>query len=314
MCALGFAVCPRIPYPVLVGLSRVAGWLGWLFARKERRVALANLDLALGASMSGAERRRVARRSFQSFARTALESLASERLARDGLERRFEFEPGSLELLRGLVGRGRGLIALTFHYGNWEWLSLAWGMAGYPLLGVSQPIKNRWVEERFRRHRERCGHRLIHRSHGSRTAGALYRELRRGGIVGLLVDLNSSVEEGGAFFDFFGVPALTTRAIGFLAMRTGAPVVCTVAWPSAGGRYRAAIGPEITYDRGADPAREGDRITRAWLAECERVIRRRPESWMWAYKRWKVRPTTDPRGFPFYSFHEPGVSAVLARP
>ena len=314
MCAVGFLVCPWIPYPLLVGLSRVAGWIGYVFARKERQVALANLELALGASLPEAERRRVARRSFQSFARTALESLASERLARDGLARRFEFEPGSLELLREMVGRGRGLLALTFHYGNWEWLSLAWGMAGFPLLGVSQPIKNPWVEARFRRHRERCGHRLIHRSHGSRTAGALYRELRKGGIVGLMVDLNSSAEEGGAFFDFFGVPALTTRAVGFLAMRTGAPVVCTVAWPSGGGRYRAMIGPEIIYNREADPVTEGDRITRAWMAECERVIRLRPGSWMWAYKRWKVRPTLDSCGFPFYSFHEPNLAATLARP
>lgn len=303
-----------MPYPLLVGFSRVAGWLGYHLARKERRVALANLALALGEGVPEPERRRIARRSFQSFARTALESLASERLARDGLARRFEFETGSLERLRELAGRGKGVLALTFHFGNWEWLSLAWGMAGFPLLGVSQPIKNPWVEERFRRHRERCGHRLIHRAHGARTAAALYRELRKGGIVGLLVDLNSSLEEGGRFFDFFGVPALTTRVVGFLAMRTGAPVVCTAAWPGEGGRYRAVIGPEIAYDPKADPEAEADRITRAWLAECERVIRRRPGSWMWSYKRWKVRPTPSPAGYPFYSFHEPGVVRALAPP
>ncbi|MCC7519393.1 MAG: lysophospholipid acyltransferase family protein [Verrucomicrobiae bacterium] len=311
LCAIGFAVSPKIPYPWLVGLSRVAGRLGYHLARKERRVALANLELAFGSALSTSARRRVARRSFQSFARTTLESLASERLLRDGLARRFAFEPGSLELLRELTRRGRGVIALTFHFGNWEWLSLAWGMAGFPLLGVSQPIKNPWVETRFRLHRERCGHRLIHRA---RAAPALYRELKKGGIIGLLADLNSSVEEGGRFFDFFGVPALTTRAVGFLAMRTGAAVVCTSAWPDECGRYRAAIGPEIAYDRCADPEAEGDRITRAWLAECERVVRRRPGAWMWSYKRWKTRPTPDPRGYPFYSFHEPGASRALARP
>ena len=38
-----------------------------------------------------------------------------------------------VERLKELVARKRGLIALTFHYGNWEWLSLAWGLAGYPV-------------------------------------------------------------------------------------------------------------------------------------------------------------------------------------
>lgn len=313
LCDFGFVVCPRLPYAFLVGIARVAGWLGYLLARKERRIADANLDLAFGASLDHAARRRIVRGSFQSFARTALESLASERLLRDGLARRFDFEEGSIARLREMVGRGRGVLALTFHFGNWEWLSLAWGMAGFPLLGVSQPIKNPRVEERFRRHRERCGHRLVHRAHGARTAPVLYRELRRGGIVGLLVDLSSSVEEGGGFFDFFGVPALTTRAVGFLAMRTGASVVCTAAWPGDAGRYRAVIGPEIRYDRSADPAREGDRITRAWLAECERVVRAHPEAWMWSYKRWKVRPVPDPRGYPFYSYYTPELARALAR-
>ncbi len=310
LCRLGFWLFPHLPRPVLLALSRAGGNLAFVLAGAQRRVALENLRLAFGDMLSDTERRRIARRSFQSFARTGLESMSSTRLARDGLDANFFFEPGALELLRELTARGRGLLALTLHYGNWEWLSLAWSMAGYPMTAVSQPIKNPRVEEFFRRHREHLGHRLIHRRHAARQ---LYKTLKRGGGVGLLVDLNSSTEEGGAFYDFFGVPALTTRIVGHLALRTGAPIVFSIAHPEADGRYRISIGPEIPCDPSAPLEAETDAITRRWLAHCERVIRERPEVWMWMYKRWKVRPSPPLGRFPSYSFHDPKIPAALAR-
>ncbi len=307
LCRLGFWILPRLPYSILLLLARVAGSLAFLAARSERKIALANLELVLGHETSEYERRAIARDCFKSFARTALESLASSRLERDGLSSHFEFSPGSLDLLKQLTSRGKGLIALTFHFGNWEWLSLAWGMAGYPVTAVAQPIKNPGIEELFRKTREQAGHRLLHRKNAARQ---LYKTLKRREIIGLLVDLNSSVEEGGAFYPFFGVPALTTRSVGLLALRTGAPIVCSVAYPKPDGRYCIEIGPEIPFDPNADSDSEMDSITRKWLAHCEATIRKQPHFWMWMYKRWKARPTPEQGSYPFYSFFDPKLQAA----
>lgn len=305
LCRLGFMIAPRLSYSWLIHFAQWIGSVAYLLASSQRQVALANLDLALGNSLTVEAKRRIARRSFQSFARMGLESLAARRLVREELKCHFEFAPGSLELLERLVRQKRGLIALTFHYGNWEWLSLAWGMAGYPVLAVAQPIKNPKVETLFRINREQVGHHLLHRSRRGGIAHRLYKTLRRGGTIGLLVDLSSSIEEGGGFFDFFGLPALTTRAVGLLALRTKAPIVCSIAYPQGDGRYRIEIGPEIPYDSEASLESEIDAITRRWLTHCENVVRRQPEYWMWMYKRWKVRPTPEIGRYPFYSFHDP---------
>lgn len=310
-CRVGFGLLPRLPPAVLRAASRVAGRCGWWLLGPQRRIALANLNLALGSSWTEAEKRRIGCASFQSFARTSFETLAASRLNRARFADFFEFQPGSLELLKELVARKRGLIALTFHYGNWEWLSLAWGLAGYPVTAVAQPIKNPWVEARFLAIRQQMGHRIVHRRH---AGPRLFKTLKRGGIIGLLVDLNSSIEEGGAFFDFFGVPALTTRSVGFLAMKTGAPIVCSVARPQVDGRYRIEIGPEIPFDASAPAEKATDEITRRWLARCEQVVREQPEFWMWMYKRWKARPVPEAEGYPFYSFYHPKVSAAKVRP
>jgi KDO2-lipid IV(A) lauroyltransferase len=307
---LGFWIFPRIPYVLLIRLSRVLGFLAFYFASNLRKVALANLDIVFGASKSPQEKQLIAKKAFQSFSRTTLETLAAERLVRDGLQNRFEFAPGSLDLLHELVSRKKGLLALTFHYGNWEWLSLSWGMAGFPVTAVAQRIKNPEIETLYRTNRELAGHRLLNRRHAAKQ---LYKTLKRGQIVGLLVDLNSSVEEGGNFFEFFGLPALTTRAVGLLALRTGAPIVCSIAYPTSGNRYRIEIGPEITYEPSpVFDSQEIDRITRRWLDHCESVIRERPEQWMWMYKRWKVRATENPGKYPFYSFYDPKTVRALA--
>jgi len=307
LCRAGFWIGPRLSHSTILGLAQFLGCCAYHLAFSQRRVALANLDLAFGNTRTAEQKRQIARSSFQSFARTSLETLGGEQLLTDKRDQRFDFSPGALDLLDRLVSQKRGLIALTFHYGNWEWLSLAWGMAGYPVTVVAQPIKNPEIESLFRTRREQAGHRLVHRRHAARQ---LYKILKRGGNIGLLVDLNSSMEEGGAFFDFFGVPALTTRVVGFLAMRTGAPIVCSVAYPQEDGRYRVEIGPGIPYDLSAPFEEESNRITRCWLAHCEEVIRRKPEFWMWMYKRWKVRPGPEPGRHPFYSFHDPQRSAM----
>ncbi len=308
LCRAAFWVCPRLPYSWLVFMGRAAGWCAHAFASRERKVALANLEMALGNECTDEELRRIARRSFQSFGRTAMETFAAGRLAAEGLEHRFEFAPGSLELLKELTSRKRGLIALTFHYGNWEWLSLAWAMAGFPSTVVAQPIKNPRVEALFHANRVQAGHRLLHRRHAARH---LYKSLKRGEIIGLMVDLNSSVEEGGAFFDFFGLPAMTTQIVGLLALRAGSPIVCSVSYPQEDGRYRIEIGPEITCDPAAPEEAEMNAVTRRWLAHCEEVIRRRPEYWMWMYKRWKTRPTAEAGRFPAYSFYDPNRPAKV---
>lgn len=310
-CQIAFWLFPHLPYDWILKFARLLGWLAYYLSFSQRQVALANLKLALGNQLDVSQRKKIAHASFQSFARTTLETLGGSRLLSDGKERHFQFAPGALELLDQLVALKRGLIALTFHYGNWEWLSLSWGMVGYPVTVVAQPIKNPQVDALFTQSRQQAGHRLLHRKH---AAAQLYKTLKRAGIIGLLVDLNSSVEEGGAFFNFFGVPALTNQIVGLLALRTGAPIVCSIATPMSDGRYYIEIGPQIPYQIDAPSFdTEMSAITQRWLTHCETVIRRHPQYWMWMYKRWKVRPTDNDPRFPFYSFYDPKIKERLIK-
>jgi hypothetical protein len=44
----------------------------------------------------------------------------------------------------------------------------------------------------------------------------------------------------------------------------------------------------------------------------EKMIREKPELWMWAYKHWRIRPKGETRPYPFYA-NESGKFEKLAR-
>jgi lauroyl/myristoyl acyltransferase len=68
---------------------------------------------------------------------------------------------------------------------------------------------------------------------------------------------------------------------------------------------RIACGPEVDYAANADPETGAHAINQKCLEGCEKVIRDRPEYWLWSYKRWKARPTREQGRYPDYSRHVP---------
>jgi KDO2-lipid IV(A) lauroyltransferase len=143
---------------------------------------------------------------------------------------------------------------------------------------LDEPIFQR-LAERFRR---RSGAELI----GKRRAlHEIVEALRRGRMVGVLLDQNSSRSEG-VFVPFFRVPASTSKGLAVLSLRTGTPVVPVFIRRLDGGRHRVEVDPPVPV-----PA---DRDVRAYTAAFTKVIeaaiRRTPEQWFWMHERWRTRP------------------------
>src|ERR1041385_3517319 len=84
---LATRIVPLLPRPVCLLLGRICGVLGPAFDREGRRVALANLELVFGDSMSRRERRRIVRQSFRHFGQTMIDLLWSARLTRENFRK-----------------------------------------------------------------------------------------------------------------------------------------------------------------------------------------------------------------------------------
>jgi KDO2-lipid IV(A) lauroyltransferase len=292
------AAVPLLSRRMLLRVARGAGWLAFHLVARERRIALTNLDIAFGQSKSPAEKRRIACSAFQNFARSFLGLFWSKRLTKAMVEKLVEVDREGLQLVEKARARGKGIIFITLHYGEWELLGLTTAMHSFPMTIVTEQLRNPHVTRLFERLRGSAGSRIILQRF---AVTKLFKALKRGECVALLIDLNALPSRGGIWLDFFGKPVFSYSAAAALALHTGAAIIGAVAHPLPDGRMRIVYGPEIPAAPTADNDADLRVISQGCLRYCEEVIRQRPEYWLWIYRRWKFRPTAELGGFPYYS-------------
>jgi KDO2-lipid IV(A) lauroyltransferase len=286
-----FAFFAALP---LGAARRVGAWVGellYLLDRRDRRVALFNLQVAFP-EKSPAERQRILRASCRNLGRLAAEFCHLPQLTADELPHLVTFaDRAAWERDLEQAGRTGGII-LTGHFGNWELLAYAHGLLGHPIALVHRPMRNKVFNEAINAVRTKVGTHTIEKRAAAKEA---LRVLKEHGILVVPADQNQ-VFSFGVFVDFFGLAACTTPGPARLAMLTGAPIVPVfLVREGESGRHRLEILPEIelvsTGDRAADIRTNTQRCT----AVIEDMIRRYPEQWIWFHKRWKTRPPGEPR-------------------
>ena len=293
---------PLLPRPAAMGLGRTVGWLAYYLLREDRRVAYANLDLVYGDSKSPREKRRIALSAFQNLARNLVGLFWAPRLNKDNIARYATFEPSGLELFHRLKARGKGVILITPHYGDWELASLCAGFTGMPYVTVMEPTKNPAVMETVSRLRSVSGHTTVH----PRFAMVkLFKAVSRGETIAVLIDVNARRGRGGVWLDFLGLPVFNTAAIAEMAVRAGAAILFSYAEPLAGRRVLVRLGPEVVPSATGDAKRDVLETSQRCLDCCADLIRKNPECWLWTYKRWKRRPSPEVGRYPFYSKYDP---------
>lgn len=281
-------------FPVrwMSGLGALLGRLGFVVATGERRKALRHLELAFP-ERTLEERRRIARDSFVHLARCVAELVCVKQIDAE-LERWIELPADARGLLEATLARGKGVVFVSGHIGNWEFTARGISARGYPCATIAREASDPRTTAFIERLRASGQLTTIWRGQPG-AAKAMLRQLRSGGILGLLIDQDTKVQS--VFVPFFGHPASTPRAAADLALRTGAALVVGTCPRVGPDRYR------ITLDEVPVPAVHDEAavvgLTAALTTKLEDAIRRHPEQWVWMHERWKRRPepigsTTEP--------------------
>src|SRR5437867_8767907 len=278
-------------------IAQTAGALLSFVDRDRYQVALANLEVAFGDAFSFDERRKIARESFQHFARTMVDLLWSPRLTQENFSQFIELENFG-ETARD-TGPERSVMIACYHYSNFEWLSLACGFLDLKGTIISQEFKNPSLDPYFKKLREQSGHELIPRDRGIMR---LYKVLRRNGRTALLVDLTVPPSQAAVAIDCFGLKTCVTSAHAWLSERTGVPVIPAHCEPLPNGRYRLIFHPKISNTSGMTY----QQIAQACWDSFEPYVRKNPAPWLWMYKHWRYLPAKPDRLYPFYAnFYRP---------
>jgi KDO2-lipid IV(A) lauroyltransferase len=190
------------------------------------------------------------------------------------------------EHFKAALAKGKGLLFLTSHFGNWELMALAFSLKYRPAYIVVRPLDNPFLDRLIDRIRSRGGNQLVEKKGSVRR---VLRLLRQGEIVALLMDQNVDWYDG-VFVPFFKDIACTNKALTVMALRTGAPVVPVYNVRQPDGRYRVVFEPAIDMVKTGDKTRDIEENTALLNRIIENYVRRYPEQWFWVHQRWKTRP------------------------
>ena len=283
---------PTLPRMVILRIAATAGYLAWWLARRDRKIAMANLDLAFGDTLSSREKHAIVRKVFSNFVRTGLDYFWFSRDRKQRLERWVVMD----ESLRPWMRKG-ALVAVTAHFGNWEILGWLTVYHGSLIASVAKPVKNPLIDAEINRLRRQSGQLIIPRDGAIRS---LVRVLKQEGTVALLLDQDTLPSDGGIFVPFFGVPAPIATAAGGLALKLKTPMIMAFCTCDEKGVYRAYC-PDAFLPADLEGMTANEITVR--VTEClEREIRKNPGCWLWTYKRWKRRlPDFDASRYPFYA-------------
>jgi len=272
----------RLPFSVQVRLGRALGHLMLVFGGRRKRIAQTNIDLCFP-ELSGAERARITRENFASMGIAILE-MGMSWWAPDFRLRRLVTIEG-MENLDAALQAGHGAILLSAHFTTME--------IGGRLLSLFTPF-----QVLYRENKNAAMEYIIHRGRGSFTEKAILRDnllamrrsLRQNMPVWYAPDQDFGIGKG-AFVPFFGIPAASITATSTLAKMAQSPVVPFYQTRLPGARgYRLTLLPALEHFPGASLEDDTRRIN----ALIETWIRRQPEQYLWAHRRFKTRPEGSP--------------------
>jgi len=274
-----------LPLPVLHTIAHPLGWLLYGLKTKQRYYAETNLALCFS-ELSNVERQRLTRRSLVATIKVLLESPLLF-LGRASRVLKLVREVSGESLLKEGLARGKGIIIVCPHLGNWEVVGL-YISRHYPMTSMYRPQRHPGMDTMIKQGRERFGAKLVpSNNQGMRD---LLRALQQGKVIGTLPDQNPGVGTG-VFVPFFGVMTYTPVFAGRLAHRTGASVVMVVAERLPWGRgFRIKMTPASKglYDEDSNEA------AACMNRDIETIIRATPAQYWWGYNRFRTRPEGEP--------------------
>lgn len=273
-----------VPRQWLTALARPLGGAWYGLDPYHRRIAFENISIAFGREFGPAETRTLARNNFIQLVRVMLELPSLLKLNRDNIDSYVKIS--GLEHLEAALARGKGVLGLTAHLGNWELMAVATALKfGTPFNVMARPLDFAPMDQVLTEIRSITGNRVLDKD---KSAGEIAPLLQKNQTIGILLDQNASWFEG-VYVPFFGKVACTNKGLAIFALRYDATVLPVFNTRRDDGRYHVVFYPPVELVRSANISSDIVENTRRFNQIIEGAIRKAPDNWLWVHRRWRMK-------------------------
>ncbi len=227
---------------------------------------------------------KIAKGVYRHFAIVVAEFFDLPYMTKDNIHKWVDVE--GVENFQAGIAKGKGMLSIVAHFGNWELMTIAGPMYLKPMYIVYRPLDNHVIDNIVEYVRTMQGNDMIPKGGSGKRIMELLRE---NNLIGILSDQNVAHYEG-VFVDFFGRTACTGVGLAVMAMRSGAPVLPAFMARQKSGKYKFIIKP--TIEAVCTDNYENDLVvnTQRFTKIIEEVIREYPDQYFWFHQRWKTKP------------------------
>jgi len=224
---------------------------------------------------------RIAFASYRNFIITLSEILYLPKMDSSEIENAVKYS--NVELIKKKYCENKGVILLSAHFGNWEYVAISASIQlGIPFHVIIKPQRNPYITEWLNKARTKWLNKVVPLGVSIRN---IYLELKGKNIVAMVADQRGPLD--GIRVPFFGRMASVYAGPAMLALKTKAPLLYGIGVRQPDYSYLAEIyeiNTENLPERNEEKVIE---ISQRHTAYLERFIRQHPEQWLWMHKRWK---------------------------
>lgn len=279
-----------LPRRVSYAMGDAGSWLAWRLMRRSRAAVADNLR-AIFPDETGAALERRALGTFRAYARDVVDYLSALRAAPGEVRGLFAFRDEDARLFDTLLARGRGIILVTGHYGNWEAGAIFMRrVMDLPLTIVALTEASAEVNRIRRDIRDAIGADTIEVRKSLDTPLQIRGRLAANRVVAMLMDRHLGRDR--VEVTLLGRKAGFLRTPPLMAFLTGAPLVPCFIERIREGRFQVQAGTPIfvSADLRRDEAIQD--AAQRFADQLDVRLRAHPDFWYHFYSYWDAQRDT----------------------
>lgn len=264
----------RIAYKVAVFLSDLHS----LFAKQDRVNVTANLK-AIFPNKDISEIKSIRRRMFRNFAKYLVDFFRSPLLNIENLHKTIKIK--NLHYIEQELTKGKGIILLSAHLGNWELGAIAIALSGFKIGIVVLPHSHKMVDNFFNSRREEKGIKIIVLGKAVRGCLDLLRDNKLIALVG-----DRTFNDTGFLTDFFGLPTYLPKGPVVFSQQTKAPIIPAFVYRNSVGMLNLVFEKPIKHESCSNKRSDSEELLSKSKVIMEDYIKRYPDQWFMFRRFW----------------------------
>lgn len=268
-----------LPMFVLRQLSNIAFFIMYYITGYRREVVMRNLGNAFP-EKSEQELKKLARGFYLYLSDTLVETIKSFTITDAGLRRHCAIN--NYDVVQNEIDKGRNVMFVLGHYGNWEWGGGALAKrAPIPLKAAYKPLSNPYFEKLMFHTRSRLNIRLIAKR---KILAHLKDHADEQTLLVMIADQSPNPKEH-FWVKFLNQDTAVVTGMEKIARQYNYTVIYSTI--ASVGRNKYEIRFKKITDNPQSLAPEA--LTAMFMHELEQDIIKNPAPYLWSHRRWKLK-------------------------